>query len=107
MQDQDSNSEVSTSPPSHEPTVLLGRASPAPPRFHDIRTMCDVQRQVWGLTPRELWWPAGAAVALLVINKAIIHDRGSSFGMVLVIGFGLGVIAVHGVKAIRRAAEQV
>lgn len=68
----------------------------------------DRQRQpmILGLTKGELCWPTGAAVALLVINKAVIHDDGSFFGAVLLVGFAAGLLAVHAVKAARRVAAR-
>jgi hypothetical protein len=54
----------------------------------------------------ELWWPAGAAVALLVINKAVVHDDGSFFGAVLLVGFAVGLLAVHALKVVRRVAAR-
>jgi hypothetical protein len=58
--------------------------------------------RVFGLTRRELLWPAAAAVLLLAINKLVVHDEGSFFGSVLIVGFALGVLGVHMSKYLRR-----
>lgn len=64
------------------------------------------QPKTLGLTLGELWWPAGAAIVLLVINKAVIHDDGSFVGAVLMVGFAMGLLAVHALKAVGRAAAR-
>jgi hypothetical protein len=58
-----------------------------------------------GLNLRELWWPSAVAVIPLAVNTLVVHDGRSFFGGVPLIGFRLGVLGVHAVRLLRRAAS--
>jgi hypothetical protein len=60
-----------------------------------VRSLVDPAAPTLNLTRRGLAAALASGLAVLAINKLVVHDRGSFWGGVLVVGFLLGVVAIR------------